>query len=245
MERRRRIVAVLVTPLAFAGLAPGFAMGQTLEGRVADEEDDSPVVTALVRLVDESGEQRAITAADSSGHYRIVAPEPGVYRLQAERIGYDDFQTPLLEAREPEGVYPLDLLMRRSPVPIAGLEITTEQMESRLRLLIGTSPRALRWDPVRRPELVEHVERAHGLTQMMRWGNYAGIEVREPRVGEPCFLIRRYGCMPVYLDGFLLTPQTYGLVPLDMLETVVVVGPNESILYPRGAVLMFTLAWLR
>jgi hypothetical protein len=130
-------------------------------------------------------------------------------------------------------------------VPIAGLEITTEQLDRQLRLLTGIAPRSLRWDPIRREDLVEHVERAHDLTALMRWGNYAGIEVQEPRVGEPCYLVRRYGCLDVYLDGFLLTPETYALVPLDMLETVVVMSPNESIVYPRGAVLMYTLAWLR
>ena len=243
MSRSRTLV--LLAAATLASFRP--VVGQALEGRVVDEEDDRPVATALVRLVDEVGAQKAITAADSSGHYRIVAPEPGVYRLEAERIGYDDFQTPLLEARDAEGTYSLDLLMRRSPVPIAGLEITTEQIDRRLRLLIGRSPAAMRWGALRRSDLIEHVDRAHDLTQMLRWGNFAGIEVIDPIDARqpPCYLVRRYGCLPVYLDGFLLDPHIADNVPLDMLETVVVVGPNESIMYERGAVLMYTLAWLR
>jgi hypothetical protein len=251
LQLERRTVAAplaqLATIASLASLAPASSAAQTLEGRVVDDEDDRPVATALVRLVDAAGKQHAITAADSSGHYRVVAPEPGVYRLQAERIGYDDFETPLLEASEPEGTYPLDLLMRRSPLPIAGLEITTEQIDRRLRLLIGRSPTAMRWGAVRREGLIEHVERAHDLTQMLRWGNYAGIEVIDPVRADapPCYLVRRYGCLPVYLDGFLLDPHLVDTVPLDMLEIVVVVGPHESIQYERGAVLMYTLAWLR
>lgn len=228
-----------------AALTPSAALAQTFEGRVVDEAGDAPVATAVVRLVDEDGEQRAVTVADSSGHYRLGAPGPGVYRLQAERIGYEDLETPLLEAPTPDGAYPVDLLMRRSPIPIAGLEVSTEQVDRQLHLVMGISPATLRWDPVGEDALVRHVERAHDLTDVMRWGSYAGIEVREPRVGDPCYHVRRYGCLDVYLDGFRLTPETYDLVPLEALRTIVVVHPSESIAFPRGAVLMYTPGWLR
>ena len=235
----------LVAAVALASSAPLAA--QTLEGRVMDEADDRPVATALVRLVDEAGDQRAISVADSSGHYRILAPEPGVYRLEAVRIGYDDFETPLLEAGEADGVYPLDLLMRRSPVPIVGVEITVEQLERRMRLMTGISLRALRWDPIRRADLLDHIERAHDLTAVMRWSNYPGIEVRAPLTAleGPCYLIRRSGCLPIYLNGSPLYRQQADLVPLEMLEAVVVVSPNETIRYPDGAVLLYTPAWIR
>lgn len=234
--------------LALTVAAPSVAAAaQTLEGRVVDEEDDRPVASALVRLVDDGGEQRAVTVADSSGLYRIVAPGPGVYRIEAARIGYEDLQTPLLEARDAVGVYPLDLLLRRAPVPITGIEITAEQLERQLRLMIGISPRALRWDPIHREELIGHVERAHDLSAMIRWTNYPGIEVRQPLtpLDGPCYRVRRSGCLPVYLNGAPLYRQQADLVPLTMLEAVVVISPNETIRYPDGAVLMYTPAWVR
>ncbi len=235
----------LAGAVLLAALLPSGGAAQTVEGRVVDETDERPVATALVRLVDEDGEQRAVTAADSTGRYRIVAPEPGVYRLEAERIGYEMLESPLLELVRAEGVYPLDLLVRPAPIPIAGLEVDDRGLDRQLRLVVGVSPRALRWEPVRRDALLRHVERAHDLTDLMRWGNYAGVEVFEPRSGEPCYLMRAYGCLDVYLDGFRLTPEAYDLVPLEMLQTVVVLAPKESIAYPGGAVLMYTPGWIR
>lgn len=242
---RARLAGVVAVGTVMALLAPAPALAQTFEGRVVDEAGEAPVATALVRLVDEAGEQRAVTVADSSGQYHLDAPGPGVYRLQAERIGYEGLETPLLEAPTPDGAYPVDLLMRRSPIPIAGLEVSTEQVDRQLHQIMGISPRALRWRPIRHNAVLRHVERAHDLTDVMRWGNYAGIEVREPRLGEPCYHVRRYGCLDVYLDGFRLTPETYDLVPLEAVRTIVVVHPSESITFPRGAVLMYTPGWLR
>jgi hypothetical protein len=226
------------------GVAPSSGAGQTIQGRVIDAADGRGVATAIVRLVDESGEQRAVSAADSSGGYRIEAPGPGVFRLRAERIGYVAMETPLLQAESSNRVYPLDLVMEASPVPIPGLEVTTEQIDRQLMLQTGIDPRAMRWRPIRDEALRSHVERAHDLTALMRWGNFASIEVRES-VDGPCYLARRYGCLPVHLDGFPLTPETFDLVPLDMLNIVVVLAPNETIAYPRGAVLMYSAGWFR
>ncbi|NNL29408.1 MAG: carboxypeptidase regulatory-like domain-containing protein, partial [Gemmatimonadetes bacterium] len=228
----QRPLAVVAMALAMVSASEAL-LAQTVQGRVLDDEDDRPVGTAVVRLLDGDGEQRAIAAADSLGRYSLEVPEPGVYRLRAERLGYHAMETPLLEMGRADGLYPLDLLVRRAPVPIEGLEVTNRDVDRRVRLLTGISPAALRWRPLRQEDLRDHVERAHDLTALMRWGNYAGIEVMEYDDG-PCYLMRRYGCLPVYLDGFPLTPGAFDLVALDMLHTVLVVAPNETIQYPRG-----------
>ena len=75
-----------------AGLAlvvPPALAAQTFSGRVLDDSNDLPVATALIRLLDPEGEERAITAADSAGRYRLAAPGVGVYRVVAERLGYE------------------------------------------------------------------------------------------------------------------------------------------------------------
>jgi len=221
------------------------ATAQTIQGRVLDEEDDRPVSTALVRLVDEAGEERALTAADAMGAYRLVAPEPGIYRIEAERIGYDLFATPLIETIEPQGVYPIDLLMRRSPVPIRGLEVTADDVDRTVRQMIGVSIRSLRADPVRVSEIRSHAERSHDLADMIRWQNLPGIEVFDDLEG-PCFYMRRHRtCMPVFLNGFPMPAGLTPVIPLDMVHTMVIVFPPESILYPSGGVLLYTEAWLR
>lgn len=236
----RRLMVMVVAGLF--GSAPLEA--QTIRGRVIDDSDERPVPSALVRLVDEAGTQVAATAADSVGRYRLLAPAPGVYRLLAERFGYDDFETPLLEAVSSDGTYALDLLLHSSPIPIRGIEVSAAQVDQQVRLMTGVDPRRLRWQPIREEELARHVEQAHDLTALMRWSNLPSIDVRESLEG-PCYLMRRYGCLPVYLDGFELIPDAFDAVPLEMLNTIIVLSPNESIMYERGAVLMYTEGWLR
>jgi carboxypeptidase family protein len=233
---------MLVAIAASGALQPLHA--QTIEGRVFDDQDDRPVATALVRLVNEDGKQQAVTAADSSGFYRIVAPEPGVYRLQAERLGYDAFESPLLETLNPDGVYPLDLLMRRSPIPIPGFEVTTVRADEQIRLTFGMRASSLRTEPIRSEEIQGHVERAHNLTGLMRWGESGNLVVSETTEG-PCYSARARGCLDVYLNRARLNPKIFDSVPLDMIHTVVILYPNESIAYPYGGVFLYTAAWLR
>lgn len=221
------------------------ADAQTMRGRVLDDENERPVPTALVRLVDAAGEDRGVTAADSSGGYRLELPEPGVYRLVAERLGYEAFETPLLDVADGDGVYPVDLLMRRAPIPIAGLEVSTERAERQIQLLIGMSPRSLRHRPIFRETIDSHVDRAHDLIALMRWEGRAGLTVIEGDPSDgPCFLVRAYTCLPVYLNGFQLNAELVPLVPLDMLDAIVLMMPKESVQYPAGAVLLYTAAWM-
>lgn len=222
---------------------PALAAAQTLQGRVLDELDESPIPTALVRLVDESGSQSAITAADSSGFFRITAPEPGVYRVVAERLGYEPFETPLLETRDVDGTYPLDLLMRPAPIPIRGLEISTDQADREIRLMIGMHPNSLRVAPIRYETIRDHAERAHDLSGLIRWGNMHVVVIQT--TDGPCYQVRGRGCLPVYLNGAFMNRKMIPVIPLDMLDTIVVLMPKESIAYPGGAVLLYTAAWLR
>ena len=70
-------------PARVAGLGcllavPSPAVAQTFLGSVLDDENEEPVVTALVRLITAAGEEQV-----------IEAPAPGVYRLKAARLGYE------------------------------------------------------------------------------------------------------------------------------------------------------------
>jgi len=136
--------ATLLLSLLLLACTPGTLRAQTFDGRVLDAQDDTPVGTALVRLVDDQRELRGVSVADSLGRYRIEAPGPGVYRLQAERLGYVGMETPLLEAGHAAGIYPLDLLVRRAPLPIEGLEVRAipELVERRA----AAPSRVIAWD---------------------------------------------------------------------------------------------------
>ena len=228
--------------------SPGRA--QTFEGRVIDERDERPVATALVRLVEAGGEPRAVAIADSSGFYRLLATEPGVYRLEAARLGFEDFQTPLLEARAADGVYPIDLLLRPAPVEIAGLRVEADRLpaegaDRQIRLMLGVSVASLRHRPMRFEEIQDHAAKGRGLEDAMRWSQTAGLIVSYTTDG-PCFSLRARGCLPVYLNGLRLNRDFMGDVPLDMIHTIVVVSPTDGVLgHPGGALLLYTEAWLR
>ena len=226
------------------------AAAQTFEGRVVDERDERPVPAALVRVVDRDGEQRGVAIADSAGFYRVVAPGPGVYRLEAARLGFENFMSPLLDAANEDAVYPIDLLLRAAPIELAGLTVETnrvseQQADRQVRLMLGVSPRSLRNEPIGFDEIQEHIERGHDLEALMRWSDLPGMVVSYTSRG-PCFSLRARGCLPVYLNGLRLNGEFMPDVPLDMVYRIVVVTPTDPVItYPGGAVLLYTEAWVR
>ncbi len=74
--------AILLTP------APGTA--QVVDGRLLDSGSGDGVEGALVSLVSvgEQSDRVASVLTDSTGTFTLRAPEPGSYRLRAQRIGY-------------------------------------------------------------------------------------------------------------------------------------------------------------
>lgn len=235
--------APLLAMALLALLAPGGA-GQTFQGRVLDEEGEAPVATALVRLLSADGRDVAVALADEEGRYRLEAPEPGAYRLHAERIGYAFEATPLLEVGNPEGVYPVDLAGRRVPVPISGIEVTVQrqrELERAINLAVGASPRSFRTPPIPRRVIEDHLDQGHTLPDLVRWADAPIIVKGFGR--DRCFEYRR-ACMRVFLNGVPLNPDFWDTLPLDMVETIVIVGPNESINY-GNSILLYTAGWLR
>lgn len=232
--------------LAALPLAANPASSQLLEGQVSGD-DGLPVEGALVGLYTRDGDQRAATLTDADGSYRLEVPEAGEYLLGAERIGYSPFRSPLLAIDESRERYRLDLEMLRAPVPIAGITVTAErqeEIERQIRLLIGVNPKSLRNPPIPRDSILAHWERGRSFPEMLRWSHVAGLTVK-PRADEGyCFEMRTV-CVPVYLNGMPLQSAWHDMLPLELAETVVIVGRNESIAYPGGAILLYTEGWMR
>ena len=236
----------LAAALALAA-GPGGLAGQAFAGRVMEQGNVRPIAPALVRANNAQGEQIAFMLTDSLGRYRLEMPEPGAYTLVAERLGYVAFKSHLLEVGNPEGVYPIDLMMAVDPIPLGGIDVTASRLaeiELGVRHQIGMDPRSLRVTPVFRRALIEHVEKGHNLADMLRWMNLPAITTKETTDG-PCFQWRNRHCLPVYLNGQRIPVEFVDVLPLDLPETVVIVMPNESILYEAGAVLLLTEAWIR
>ncbi len=88
----RRSPARRVLPLAvLLGVSlPGFAQGQVVRGRLVAAEEERGIGGAMVTLLDGSGNDvEQILTRTSSGLFELSAPDPGEYRLKAERIGYE------------------------------------------------------------------------------------------------------------------------------------------------------------
>lgn len=242
--RPEAVVAVIAWMLV---VSP--AGGQEIRGRVLDERTELPVATALVRLVDEAGTRRSVTLADSAGVYRIRVPGPGVFRLEAERIGYADLETPPLRAVNSDAVYSLDLLMAPAPVELQGFTIETarvpdEQVDRSVRLMVGLSVASMRYEPIRFDDIQAHIEAGRVLEDVIRWEARAGLFVRYTTEGT-CYDVRGR-CLPIYLNGVRVNQLFSGDWPLEMLYTIVIVTPGDgSILYPSGAILLYSEGWLR
>lgn len=225
------------------------ADAQTFEGRVLEDGTDAAVTTALVTLLDGDGDQIGVSIADERGVYRVQAPEPGIYRLRAERIGFETFETPPLEVGSEDATYPVDLIVRNDPLELPGFTVETDRLSEEdadraVQLILGISPASLRYRPIGFSTVQDHIDRAHTLPDLIRWEAKAGLVVRRDREG-PCFSVRGRGCLPVYLNGLRLRREFVDVAPLDMIYRIVILTPTDgSMAYPGGAVLLFTERWL-
>lgn len=240
-------VCVLLVLLHLAGL-PLSAHAQIFRGRVLTEGDETPVPTAYVRLLDTDGETAAVTFADSAGRYRLEAPTPGEYRIVAEQLGYEAFSSPLLAVGTADQVYPVDVVLRREPIPVEGVVVTAqrrERLERQIRSDLGVHPSSLRFRPIGPETIREQAKRGRNVVELIRQQQLPSLYVRG-RGDDLCFRFVRSTrpCLPVYLDGAPLKPEFVSLVVLDLLESVVIVAPGESPSYRRGAVLLYSRRFL-
>ena len=242
----RRLAVAMVTVLSTL-ILPADAAAQVVVGRVVDEGDGRVVATALVRLLDEEGEYRSFVLADSVGLYRLVIDEPGEYFLLVERIGYVPFRSPLLAFSIADGTYPIDLQVSAAPLGLPGLTVTAEQRaagDQRIRLHVGRNPSSLRIPLLTRADIENHIDKARDFEHVVRWTDTPSITVKLTTEG-PCFQYRQRHCIEVFLDGFHVNPEVVNTLPLDIVESVVILLPNESIVYEAGAILLFTAGWFR
>lgn len=233
---------------ALAALLAAPASAQTLHGRIFDGRNLSPVPGTMVRLLDLEGSLRALTIADDEGRYQVQAPQPGSYVVVAARLGIEDYRSEQVRMTDPGGTYELNLTVVPSPLALEGIEVNaarTRELSRALRLLLGVSPGTLRNRPLLRNTLMEHAEVGRRISDVVRVSNIAGMEVRVDDDGYVCFLLRRGDCAKVYLDGGRIPPELVDQVPLELIETMVVVGLGESRDFEyEGSILLYTVGWL-
>ena len=81
-------MATLIVATLLAGFSrPGAA--QAVQGQLIDANTGAPVEGALVLLLTQVGEEAGGFLTNDAGRFILQAPDPGVYSLRAERIGYE------------------------------------------------------------------------------------------------------------------------------------------------------------
>ena len=84
----RNWASILGLVVLQAAIAPALH-GQVVRGRLVDAADAAAITGAMITLMDRGGRavEQVLTRSDGS-QFELRAPEPGEYRLMAERIGY-------------------------------------------------------------------------------------------------------------------------------------------------------------
>ncbi|HKG34592.1 MAG TPA: carboxypeptidase-like regulatory domain-containing protein [Gemmatimonadales bacterium] len=88
MKQLRRCGGILAVLLSAHNLA-----AQQVLGRAVRELDGSPLLEALIVLLDDSGHERARTVTSPTGGFQLRASEPGRYRLRVQQIGQRGWET--------------------------------------------------------------------------------------------------------------------------------------------------------
>lgn len=236
--------------LLAAGLAlpvvPDALVAQTLRGRVLEAGTDRPVPRAVVRLLDDVRQPVALALSDSTGFYLVTLPAPGRYALSVEAFGFAPFESDLILVAD-TGLHLVDLEVEPAPLEIAGLEVSAErrsEIEQGLKLVLGVSGTGvLRTPPILRDRIQWHVDRGHGLVDLVRREGPPSLTVRHTSDGV-CIQLRGRGCLPAYLNGMRVPRGMADGLPLDLAEVVVVLHAGESPQYAAGAVLLYTRGWV-
>jgi hypothetical protein len=112
-------------------LVAGQASGQALLGRTLDEQTNAGIAAAEVSLIDRSGAVRARAITDSAGWFRIIAPAPGQYAVQASTLGYATSTSANIQVAQGIELH-IELRLSSRAVPLEPLRVVAER-----RLRVG------------------------------------------------------------------------------------------------------------
>lgn len=241
---RAPMVALAATAvLHLVGLSTGSLEAQEVRGRLIDADNRQPVALAGVFLLDRDRELVRGAATDTAGYYTIEAPGPGEYILFAQRLGYFENETPLLDL-ESGRTYGADIEMRPEPFRLDPLEVTVrnEELERHLTLELGVNPNSvLGYRAYQGIRLQEAKLKAHDNTDFLRWLYVPVTHGPEVCVGSIYVGLpeRRAGsaggerqCGNLMVDGYRVPNEHIESIELDRI-VVVVLFPGQVRLYTR------------
>jgi hypothetical protein len=211
--------AALLTVALLAGSTP--AAAQLVSGRVLEDGTERAVGGATIELMDTTGLVRGSAVADTAGAFRVMVPQPGMYRLRVSHIAYATTETPTINAALGVQVR-LELRMNPTAVSLEPLRV------------VGRSAFNAGW-------LQEYYDRA----MMTRRSGIGRVFFRDEveRENLPSvslflsYLQPRGGCQPtIFLDGLEIDDPTHlnSMLHPDALEGVELYN-NEVFLPDRYA----------
>ena len=124
-------VALLATLLAVCGAEA--AAAQRLYGRLLDLESNQPIASGILTLITKDGERIATAVTDEDGDWLLEVPVPGVYFVEAKRLGYQPWIDGPLEV-QPGDDATFSYHLNPAAVVLDPVEISAAATERYLRL---------------------------------------------------------------------------------------------------------------
>jgi Carboxypeptidase regulatory-like domain len=191
---------------------------QEIRGRVVDALSGAAVSTAGVFLLGEDREQVAVSIADSAGRFLLRVPRPGRYYLRAQRLGYEELESPLVQTTR-DVAYEVDLEMTPEPVGLDPFTVVVrnEQMTDWLRLRLGVHPNALfGFRAFQGEQLGAAKLKSDDNTEMLRW---LFIPISHGR--RVCLVSPIDGCGRLYVDNIWMPNEHIDSIDMESIVAVV------------------------
>ena len=116
-------VATAVACLLVASPLVGLAAAQSLRGVVLDASNRAPISGTAIQLQLDRGTQIRRATTDSAGAFSITAPEAGLYRVTATRLGFLQHRGDTVRLGNAETVT-VEIQLDRTAVPLRPVVVT-------------------------------------------------------------------------------------------------------------------------
>ena len=141
-QPRRKTLARLALSACVLALIAVPSAAQTVQGRVLQLPQETPLAAALVVLVDGAGHDVARTATSATGGFTLTIARPGRYHLAVRQIGWKTWESPPFDlaagALRPATLrvdaepYALPTITVEASRPRCGIRLSDDQLVSRL-----------------------------------------------------------------------------------------------------------------
>lgn len=194
-------------------LAVGVTQGvtaQRLQGHLLDLDSNEPISSGIVTLLTQDGQRIATAVTDDAGSWLLDVPAPGLYFVEAKRLGYQPWIDGPLEV-EPGGDATFVYHLRQLAVPLDPLEISAAATERYLGLSGFYERQRSNFGHFIEPEDIER-RQATRITDLLR--AIPGVRiVSTGQIGSSYIQLRGSNlssggiCRPrIFVDGLMFMP---------------------------------------